>query len=149
MTSPTNHRFARQEDLVPLAALDGLTTTVIGVGAVGRQVALQLAALGARQHPARRLRHGRADQHRRAKATTRRTSASPRSKPRAAVIRQIDDSIDVELVHDRYSSKLSNRPGRVLLRRFDLGAGRHLAVGRPALPVLGRRPDAGRGDPRA
>ena len=41
-------RFTRQQDLVPLEQLQSLTTTVIGVGAIGRQVALQLAALGAR-----------------------------------------------------------------------------------------------------
>ena len=40
------NRFERQADLVPLAKLAGLRATVIGVGAVGRQVALQLAAIG-------------------------------------------------------------------------------------------------------
>lgn len=40
-------RFIRQRDLVPTDRLSGLTTTVIGVGAIGRQVALQLAAIGA------------------------------------------------------------------------------------------------------
>ena len=42
-------RFQRQQDLVPLDKLQSLTTTVIGVGAIGRQVALQLAALGVSQ----------------------------------------------------------------------------------------------------
>jgi len=41
-----NERFERQRDLVPQGRLAGLTATVIGVGAVGRQVALQLAAIG-------------------------------------------------------------------------------------------------------
>ena len=41
-------RFARQQELVPADRLAGLKTTVIGVGAIGRQVALQLAALGCR-----------------------------------------------------------------------------------------------------
>jgi hypothetical protein len=45
--SPSD-RFSRQADLVPQAKLSGLTATVIGVGAVGRQVALQLAAIGVR-----------------------------------------------------------------------------------------------------
>ena len=40
-------RFQRQQDLVPLDKLQSLTTTVIGAGAIGRQVALQLAAIGA------------------------------------------------------------------------------------------------------
>jgi hypothetical protein len=42
-------RFLRQQDLVPAERLQALTATVIGVGAIGRQVALQLAALGIRQ----------------------------------------------------------------------------------------------------
>jgi sulfur carrier protein ThiS adenylyltransferase len=41
-----DERFSRQESLVPRPALEGLDVTVIGVGAIGRQVALQLAALG-------------------------------------------------------------------------------------------------------
>ena len=39
-------RYVRQRDIVPADRLAGLTVTVIGVGAVGRQVALQLAAIG-------------------------------------------------------------------------------------------------------
>lgn len=42
-------RFVRQADLVPRDRLEDLTVTVIGVGAIGRQVALQLAALGVRR----------------------------------------------------------------------------------------------------
>ena len=40
-------RFTRQAELVPRERLESLTIDVIGVGAIGRQVALQLAALGA------------------------------------------------------------------------------------------------------
>jgi hypothetical protein len=53
MTIPTTStpidRFSRQADLVPQEKLADLTATVIGVGAVGRQVALQLAAIGVRR----------------------------------------------------------------------------------------------------
>ena len=42
-------RFSRQEGLVPTEKLLAARATVIGVGAVGRQVALQLAALGVRR----------------------------------------------------------------------------------------------------
>jgi len=42
-----SHRFRRQSDLVPASRLSTVTATVIGAGAIGRQVALQLAAIGA------------------------------------------------------------------------------------------------------
>ena len=42
---PTD-RFERQRELVPRDKLSAETATVIGVGAIGRQVALQLTALG-------------------------------------------------------------------------------------------------------
>jgi len=45
MTDSTS-RFARQGSLVPHDALAPLNVTVVGVGAIGRQVALQLASLG-------------------------------------------------------------------------------------------------------
>ena len=45
--SETASRFTRQADLVPQARLTDLTVSVIGVGAIGRQVSLQLAAIGA------------------------------------------------------------------------------------------------------
>jgi len=44
-------RFARQAELVPQDRLAEFSATVIGVGAIGRQVALQLAAIGARRKP--------------------------------------------------------------------------------------------------
>jgi len=39
-------RYSRQRDIVPLDRLGRTKATVIGVGAIGRQVALQLAAMG-------------------------------------------------------------------------------------------------------
>ena len=47
MTTPD--RFARQSGLVPRDKLEGQTVSVIGVGAIGRQVALQLAAVGVQE----------------------------------------------------------------------------------------------------
>ena len=49
MNGSNSDRFSRQEGLVPRERLEGLAISVIGVGAIGRQVALQLASLGARQ----------------------------------------------------------------------------------------------------
>ena len=42
----TDQRYSRQQDLVPADRLAACKATVIGVGAIGRQVALQLAAMG-------------------------------------------------------------------------------------------------------
>ena len=44
----SNERYSRQADLVPEKKLAECNITVIGVGAIGRQVALQLAAMGAK-----------------------------------------------------------------------------------------------------
>ena len=52
MTTDTNtpkidaKRYTRQADIVPAERMANLTVTVVGVGAIGRQVALQLAAMG-------------------------------------------------------------------------------------------------------
>jgi len=42
----TDERYSRQKDIVPAERLADCRLTVIGVGAIGRQVALQLAAIG-------------------------------------------------------------------------------------------------------
>jgi sulfur carrier protein ThiS adenylyltransferase len=41
-----NERFLRQADIVPQERIEKCRATVIGVGAIGRQVALQLTAIG-------------------------------------------------------------------------------------------------------
>jgi len=41
-----NDRFSRQADIVPRERILDCTATIIGVGAIGRQVALQLTAIG-------------------------------------------------------------------------------------------------------
>jgi len=46
IAEPRQDRFIRQRDLVPPEQLTSYHAFVIGVGAIGRQVALQLAALG-------------------------------------------------------------------------------------------------------
>ena len=42
----SDERYSRQKDIVPSERLATCKATVIGVGAIGRQVALQLAAIG-------------------------------------------------------------------------------------------------------
>ena len=44
----SNERYSRQKDIVPADRLADCKATVIGVGAIGRQVALQLTAMGAK-----------------------------------------------------------------------------------------------------
>ena len=44
-----SNRFAGQSDLVPGDRLAEVSATVIGVGAIGRQVAIQLASIGTRR----------------------------------------------------------------------------------------------------
>jgi sulfur carrier protein ThiS adenylyltransferase len=41
-----SNRYLRQKEIIPYEALEKVTATVVGVGAIGRQVALQLAAIG-------------------------------------------------------------------------------------------------------
>ncbi|MCY2928827.1 MAG: ThiF family adenylyltransferase [Planctomycetota bacterium] len=45
-TSQLDERYSRQRDIVPPDRLGACRATVIGVGAIGRQVAIQLAAMG-------------------------------------------------------------------------------------------------------
>ena len=45
-TNQPDERYSRQKDIVPPDRLATCRATVIGVGAIGRQVALQLAAMG-------------------------------------------------------------------------------------------------------
>ncbi|MHC4638314.1 MAG: ThiF family adenylyltransferase [Planctomycetota bacterium] len=42
----THYRYSRQRDIVPADRIASCKATVIGVGAIGRQVALQLTAMG-------------------------------------------------------------------------------------------------------
>ena len=42
----TDERFSRQRDIIPTERIAGCKATVIGVGAIGRQVALQLTTMG-------------------------------------------------------------------------------------------------------
>ena len=106
MTSSKEDRFLRQQDLVPRDRLAALQATVIGVGAVGRQTALQLAAIGATRiqlvdfdlvdHSNRTTQgYGRADVGM-AKVLATRTA-----------IQQLDPTIQVEVFEDRYRPRLA------------------------------------------
>ena len=46
MITTKDERYSRQQDIVPTERITACKATVIGVGAIGRQVALQLTAIG-------------------------------------------------------------------------------------------------------
>ena len=141
-------RFARQAELVPLERLAEITASVIGVGAIGRQVALQLAAIGVR-----RLQLVDFDVVELTNVTTQgycRDDIGRRKVDATAdAVRHVDGQIAVETVFDRYRPKTATGPGGVLLCGFDRCPGGDLSVGWSKLPVLGGWTDAGRSDPRA
>jgi hypothetical protein len=100
MTGSPN-RFERQAALVPSAALAELTVTVIGVGAIGRQAALQLAAFGARK-----LQLIDFDCVEPTNITTQGYLQADlgwcKVEAAARAIRQIDPDIELSLIADRY-----------------------------------------------
>src|SRR3954468_18071367 len=100
-----SNRFSRQQDLVPAERLSELTITVIGVGAVGRQVALQLAAIGAR-----RLQLIDFDVVDESNITTQGYLAEDvgllKVTALASAINRLDPTIEQEVVQDRFRPKL-------------------------------------------
>jgi sulfur carrier protein ThiS adenylyltransferase len=98
-------RFIRQREIVPADRLANITVTVIGVGAIGRQVALQLAAIGA---PRIQLVDFDA-----VDVTNLATQGyltddigQPKVVAMADAIRRLDGAIQVDAVQDRYRAKL-------------------------------------------
>ena len=98
-------RFTRQSELVPADRLAKIRSTVIGVGAIGRQVALQLAAIGV---PSIQLVDF--DVVDLANITTQGYLADDVDRPKvlatAEAIRRLDNSIQIETVQDRYRAKM-------------------------------------------
>lgn len=101
-----NDRFERQRALVPAERLATVSPTVIGVGAIGRQVALQLAAIGVRRLQLIDFDHVEASN-----VTTQGYFAEDIGHPKVSASRQavarIDPSIQVEATCDRYRAKQS------------------------------------------
>ena len=97
-------RFSRQQDIVPLDRLQQLKITIIGVGAVGRNVAIQLAAIGACN-----LQLIDFDHVDLSNTTTQGYAVDEIGMPKVqaveCTIRRLDPSIAVEAIEDRYRSK--------------------------------------------
>ena len=94
-------RYARQAALVPRQAATALRVTVIGVGAVGRQAALQLASLGAG-----RLRLIDFDRVEPTNVATQgyrtRELGQLKVAATAAAVAEVDANIEVETLADRF-----------------------------------------------
>ena len=104
------NRFERQAELVPRTKLEELTVDVIGVGAIGRQVALQLAALGAP-----RLRLFDFDRVEPTNITTQGYSqrddlGALKVEATRRAVQAIDPSISVDVVADRYRPEHAASP---------------------------------------
>ncbi|MCG8583721.1 MAG: ThiF family adenylyltransferase [Pirellulales bacterium] len=94
-------RFIRQQELVPRDVLAPLKVTVIGVGAVGRQAALQLAAIGVT-----RLQIVDFDRVDATNVTTQGYDTTDVGRPKVQAlsvrIQAIDPEIELELIDDRF-----------------------------------------------
>jgi sulfur carrier protein ThiS adenylyltransferase len=111
VTSITIDRFQRQSGLVPAERLSQISVTVIGVGAIGRQVALQLAAIGTP-----RIQLVDFDTVELTNITTqgyrRQDLGANKVEATAKAIQEMDDSIQVEMIPDRF--RLSHSIGEVI-----------------------------------
>ena len=97
-------RFSRQQDLVPRQRLAAMQATVIGVGAIGRQVALRLAAIGKQ-----RIELIDFDRVEATNVTTQGYLAADVGQSKvlatAAALQQIEPAVDIQVVEDRYRPK--------------------------------------------
>ena len=94
-------RFVRQQGLLPRERIERITATVIGVGAIGRQVALQMAAAGVPR--IQLIDFDTVEDH---NVTTQgyrhREIGRPKVTAVADEIREIDPNIKTSQVFDRY-----------------------------------------------
>ena len=104
MSSEAN-RFQRQDDLVPRDRLADIKATVIGVGAIGRQVALQLAAIGV---PRIQLVDFDVvdDSNRTTQGYALADVGMTKVLATLAAIHQLDPAIHIECIEDRYRPRM-------------------------------------------
>ena len=106
MTTSEQDRFVRQQDLVPRDRLAAMQATVIGVGAIGRQAALQLAAIGVP-----RIQLVDFDVVDNSNRTTQGYTLADIGMTKVlatlTAIHQLDPAIQVEVIEDRYRPRLA------------------------------------------
>jgi len=109
-------RFERQRDLVPMERLNDFTVTMIGSGAIGRQVAIQLAALGARE-----IQLVDFDRVELTNVTSQGYFATDVGRLKvdatAELLHRIDSTIQIETIPDRYRPTL--KTGEVIFTCVD------------------------------
>ena len=100
-----SNRFTRQQELIPADRLANCSCTVIGVGAIGRNVALLLAAIGARK-----IQLIDFDQVEESNVTTQgyfeKDIGNFKVEATRTAIHNIDATIEVDATNDRYRSKI-------------------------------------------
>lgn len=102
----TSDRFSRQRDLVSTELLATTPVTIIGVGAIGRQVALQLAALGVIK--IQLIDFDKVEMHNVTNQGYRaREIGLAKVAATTAAIGEVDSSISVEQVEDRFRIRQS------------------------------------------
>ena len=107
----TTDRFLRQRDLVSTESLAETPVSIIGVGAIGRQVALQLAALGVMQ--IQLIDFDCVEAHNVTNQGYRMQDVGLLKVDAAkSAIAEIDSAIKVEVVQDRFRTRQSTRPCR-------------------------------------
>ena len=108
-TTSENDRFRRQQDLLPQQKLAKAAATIIGVGAIGRQVAMQLAAIGVGH--LQLIDFDSVELH---NVTTQGYTAEdvghPKVEAAKCAIAAIDKAIAVEPVATRYTSRQPTLP---------------------------------------
>ncbi len=109
--NPMSDRFVRQRDLVPKEKLAEEPVTVIGVGAIGRQVALQLASIGVRQLTLIDFDHVDASN-----VTTQgyrhREVGQPKVQATRQAVLEIDPTLEATPIEDRF--RPAHRNGRMV-----------------------------------
>lgn len=94
-------RFIRQRDLVSTKSLHDTPVTIVGVGAIGRKVALQLAALGVMQ--IQLVDFDSVESHNITNQGYREQDiGKPKVESTLAAIAEVDRSIHVEVIEDRF-----------------------------------------------
>jgi sulfur carrier protein ThiS adenylyltransferase len=97
-------RLIRQRDLVPEEKLNDISITIVGVGAIGRQVAIQLACMGARA--VQLIDFDTVDE---TNITTQGYLLTHIGRPKVEALResvhQIDTEITIDAINDRYRPK--------------------------------------------